>query len=113
MCVCVCVCVCVCSLLTAVCVHLDGSNAVHKFRVWVTILGHMSLHFTCKFQINKVSVINIKHILNGPPSLVNTELVLLPIVCHPQPFLNNHVMCEVVDVHHRASARRDFNSGVS
>ncbi len=28
------VCVCVCSLLTAVCVHLDGLNAEHKFQVW-------------------------------------------------------------------------------
>ncbi len=37
----VCVCVCVC-----VCVHLDGLNAEHKFRVWITILGHTSLHFT-------------------------------------------------------------------
>ncbi len=35
---------CVC-VFTAVCVHLDGLNAEHKFRVWVTILGHMSLHF--------------------------------------------------------------------
>ncbi len=37
-------CVCVC-VFTAVCVHLDGLNAEHKFRVWVTISGHMSLHF--------------------------------------------------------------------
>ncbi len=44
-CVCVCVCVFVCSLLTAVCVHLDGLNAEHKFRVWVTILGHTSRPF--------------------------------------------------------------------
>ncbi len=35
--------VCVCSLL-CVCT-LDGLNAEHKFRVWVTILGRMSLHF--------------------------------------------------------------------
>ncbi len=42
-CVCVCACVCVCSLL-CVCT-LDGLNAEHKFRVWVTILGHMSCHF--------------------------------------------------------------------
>ncbi len=34
LCVCVCVCVCVCFLLTAVCVHLDGINAEHKFQVW-------------------------------------------------------------------------------
>ncbi len=27
-------------MFTAVCVHLDGLNAEHKFRVWVTILGH-------------------------------------------------------------------------
>ncbi len=26
----------VCSLLTTVCVHLDGLNAEHQFRVWVT-----------------------------------------------------------------------------
>ncbi len=32
----------VCSLL-CVCT-LDGSNAEHKFRVWVTILGRMSRH---------------------------------------------------------------------
>ncbi len=35
--------VCVC--VHGVCVHLDGLNAEHKFWVWVTILGHMSLHF--------------------------------------------------------------------
>ncbi len=35
--------VCVCSLL-CVCT-LDGLNAEHEFRVWVTILGHTSLHF--------------------------------------------------------------------
>ncbi len=33
-----------------VCVHLDGLNAEHKFRVWVCVchthtLGHMPLHF--------------------------------------------------------------------
>ncbi len=33
---------CVCSLLTAVCVHLDGLNAELKFRVWVTILDNTS-----------------------------------------------------------------------
>ncbi len=37
-----------CPLLRAVftlCVRtLDGINAEHKFRVWVTILGRMSLH---------------------------------------------------------------------
>ncbi len=26
-------------------VHLDGLNAEHKFRVWVTKSGHTSLHF--------------------------------------------------------------------
>ncbi len=36
---------CVC-VFTAVCVHLDGLNAEHKFQVWVTILGHTSLHIT-------------------------------------------------------------------
>ncbi len=32
--VCVCVCVCVCTL--------DGINSEHNFRVWVTILGHVT-----------------------------------------------------------------------
>ncbi len=36
---------CVC-VFTAVCVHLDGLKAEHKFRVWVTILGHTSLHLS-------------------------------------------------------------------
>ncbi len=35
--------------LLCVCVHgvctLDGLNAEHDFQVWVTILGHTSLHF--------------------------------------------------------------------
>ncbi len=31
-----------CSLLTAVCVHLDGLNAEDQFRVWVTILDNTS-----------------------------------------------------------------------
>ncbi len=39
--------VCVCSLL-CVCT-LDGSNAEHKLRVWVAILGRMSLHFSFFF----------------------------------------------------------------
>ncbi len=30
-------------VFTTVCVHLDGLNAEHKFRVWVAILGHTSL----------------------------------------------------------------------
>ncbi len=38
-------CVCVCSLLTAVCVHLDGLNAEHKFQVWDTILHVLSFPF--------------------------------------------------------------------
>ncbi len=42
------VCVCVC-VFTAVRVHLDGLNAEHEFRVWVTILGCMSRHFTFTF----------------------------------------------------------------
>ncbi len=33
---------CVC-VFTTVCVHLDGLNAEHKFRVWVTISDHTSL----------------------------------------------------------------------
>ncbi len=45
----VCVCVCVCSLLTAVCVHMDGLNAEHQFRVWVTILDNTLLNFFILF----------------------------------------------------------------
>ncbi len=45
--------VCVCgSLLIAVCVHLDGLNAEHTFRVWVT--RHV-LSFS--FFINKLQVV--------------------------------------------------------
>ncbi len=33
-------------VFTAACVHLDGLNAEHKFRVWVTLSGHTSLHFS-------------------------------------------------------------------
>ncbi len=36
--------VCVC-VFTAVCVHLNGFNAEHKFQLWVTTLGH-TYHFT-------------------------------------------------------------------
>ncbi len=36
---------CVCSLLTAVCVHLDGLNAEDQFRVWVTILDNTSHYY--------------------------------------------------------------------
>ncbi len=35
-----CVCVCV-----RACAHLNGLNAEHKFRIWVTTLGITSLHF--------------------------------------------------------------------
>ncbi len=31
-------------VFTAVCVHFGWVNADHKFREWVTILGHMSRH---------------------------------------------------------------------
>ncbi len=41
--------VCVCSLL-CVCT-MDGLNAEHKFRVWVTILGRMSRHFSLSQNI--------------------------------------------------------------
>ncbi len=43
--------VCVCSLLTAVCVHMDGLNAEDQFRVWVTILDNTS-HFLFFFLIS-------------------------------------------------------------
>ncbi len=34
--------------------HLDGLNTEHKFQVWVTILGHTSLHFTSSTHFVKV-----------------------------------------------------------
>ncbi len=40
-CVWVCLCQCACSLLTAVCVHLDGWSAEHNIQVW----RHMSCPF--------------------------------------------------------------------
>ncbi len=42
---------CVCSLLTAVCVHLDGLNAEDQFRVWVTILDNTSHYIILLFLI--------------------------------------------------------------
>ncbi len=41
--------------LLRVCVHLDGLNAEHKFRVWVTILGHTSLNYYIFFYIVSVN----------------------------------------------------------
>ncbi len=32
-------------VFTAVYVHFAGLNEEHKLRVWVTIIGHTSLHF--------------------------------------------------------------------
>ncbi len=65
----VCVCVRVCSLLTAVCVHLDGLNAEHKFQAWVTILGHASFPFLpllCSYTLKYwVITINYMYLLYG------------------------------------------------
>ncbi len=38
-------------VFTAVCVHLIGINAEHKFRVWITILGHTSRHVHFYFNL--------------------------------------------------------------
>ncbi len=38
----------VCVFTVSVCT-LDGLNAEHKFRVWVTILGCMARHFTLNY----------------------------------------------------------------
>ncbi len=50
--VCVCVCACVCVRARVRVRALDGLNAEHKFRVWVTIPGRMSrhLHLGCGFE---------------------------------------------------------------
>ncbi len=63
-----------------VCVHccvctLDGLIAEHKFRVWVTILGRMSLHFTYKQLKQKVTFwevtdkIELCHVNKSPSTL--------------------------------------------
>ncbi len=36
---------------------LDGLIAEHKFRVWVTILGRMSLHFQ-KYEVSKFGLLD-------------------------------------------------------
>ncbi len=38
-------------VFTAVCVHLDGLFAEHKFRVWVTILMSLHFHFTLSLSL--------------------------------------------------------------
>ncbi len=52
----VCVCVCLYTTHCCVCVHLDGLNAEHKFRVWVTILGPTSRSFL-SFSVLCVTVL--------------------------------------------------------
>ncbi len=48
----VCVCVCVCVHYSLLCVlHLDGLNAEHQFRVWVTILDNTSHLFIYYLKI--------------------------------------------------------------
>ncbi len=44
--------VCLRCVFTNVCVHLDGLNAEHTFRVWLAILGHTSRHFTFTFSLS-------------------------------------------------------------
>ncbi len=51
----------VCSLLTAVCVHLDGLNAEDQFRVWVTTIldntSHIFYFFIIQLSLNSVCAI--------------------------------------------------------
>ncbi len=63
--------VCVCSLL-CVCT-LDGSNAEHKFWVWVTILGRMSLHFhfhkyNCEYCVTVLQFHSFKQLKSTLPA---------------------------------------------
>ncbi len=55
------------------CVHLDGLNAEHKFRVWVTILGH-KYHFKIQIQ-NDVLEQNEHYFWNQRPKM-NKKQVL-------------------------------------
>ena len=58
------------------CVHLDGLNAEHKFRVWVTILGHTSLSLSLSQNLQNVnSFSKIKGIIqNACYILFSTDL---------------------------------------
>ncbi len=53
--VCVCVHCCVCAF-TAVCVHFGWVKCRAQFRVWVTILGRMSLHFHFQYGVIKIAL---------------------------------------------------------
>ncbi len=71
-------------MFTAVCVHLDGLNAEHKFRVWVTILGHMSRHFQFIFQFNLCKCFTLLIVMAAPKFIFPTKSktsLLLNLTC--------------------------------
>ncbi len=75
-------------VFSAVCVHLDGLNAEHKFRVCVNILGHTSLHCS-DFTVvqTKVNVVE-----QGCPILGTTLSVKLSSnLCSNTPLCNSYV----------------------
>ncbi len=67
-------CLCVCLYTTHCCVyvHLDGLNAEHKFRVWVTILGPKSRSFL-SFSVLCVTVLRA-----GPWHRRNRQMLGVP-----------------------------------
>ncbi len=87
--------VCVCSLLTAVCVHLDGLNAEQKFWVWDTILAScpfLSLCFTFTFIYLEDTFIQTNiHLLQYVSCLGIKKTLTLPLMpCYWQK-LNFHL----------------------
>ncbi len=65
------------------CVHLDGLNREHKFRVWDIILGRTSLHF--HFNGNTVFVnTTVCQLCMGACFGVATPHRPMPPLCHPK-----------------------------
>ncbi len=67
-CVCVSVCVCVCVCARA---HLYGLNVEHKFRIWVTILGHTLLYIFFYFIFMIQSNVDLLEVV-----FLNSEVLL-------------------------------------
>ncbi len=80
---------CVCSLLTAVCVHLDGLNAEDQFRVWVTIFDN-----TLQFILLFLSLYSSFHKFR-PKTVFNQKLnekvIALNLISSAKKFMSSSV----------------------
>ncbi len=72
-------------VFTTVCVHLDGLNAEHKFRVWVTILGHTSL-LSFIYPSFYISIYSCIH-----PSFYISIHLFLHACIHPSFYISIHL----------------------